>query len=493
MGRSNLNQKVDLILYDRYMHLAEALQTIEENVFRLSLTDKKRKELIFSCPKSSTMKCLPPSVKDTASATAMRADSVLYNLQATLVNITRQIYMFVHQKLLNNLEIFPEDNDIVFVHNIRIFEPETGPLFDPKAFKALVTAKNATRKTFLRRHFQRRQQSAHQAYSFNGFAQAQQTQATASTAPYNNPATNNQKKNRRTQTGLRLEKPKPTIRRKKFQNGDITNNMSYHTQERLHDFAKSRRCIYAHSDLSVVKKIPELTCLHQKFATRIGMSKITENKYFGILGYPYYRGDKREMCALVSDGIEVQRRAIKTKGLEITPLILLFGTNDISGTYKSAILGLVKNPTEITNQRIFTEFFKTLNELLIISFIKPSINIDLIVETLIIIAPKEKRGGQPVERICQIAEHSNPIICLVMAYRKYESRVATTSCITPLSVGSITRHTHGLSGLMAHFKNTTIPNAWEIGATLIAQAGASAGNIVNHAFWYNYSIFDSYY
>ncbi|PVU91170.1 hypothetical protein BB561_004537 [Smittium simulii] len=183
MGRSNLNQKVDAILYDRNIHLAEALQTIEENVFRLSLTDKKRKELIFSCPKSSTMKCLPPSVKDTALATAKRVDSVLYNLQATLVNITRQIYLFVHQKLLNNLEIFPEDNDIVFVHNIRIFEPETGSLFDPKAFKALVTAKNATRKTFLRRHFQRRQQSAHQSYSFNGFAQAQQTQATASTAP----------------------------------------------------------------------------------------------------------------------------------------------------------------------------------------------------------------------------------------------------------------------------------------------------------------------
>ncbi|PVU89193.1 hypothetical protein BB561_005496 [Smittium simulii] len=43
---------------------------------------------------------------------------------------------------------------------------------------------------------------------------------------------------------------------------------------------------------------------------------------------------------------------------------------------------------------------------------------------LVIIAPKEKRGGQIVERPCQIAEHSNPIMRPVMEYREYKNRVA---------------------------------------------------------------------
>ncbi|PVU87336.1 hypothetical protein BB561_006376 [Smittium simulii] len=233
--------------------------------------------------------------------------------------------------------------------------------------------------------------------------------------------------------------------------------------------------------------------------------------------------------------------------------------------YKSAILGLVDNPTEITNQRIFTEFFKTLNESSIRSFIKPSFNISPILETFsnwgtnsemsiknltsklswllavtgllrssnihriddartyitngtlhpVIIAPKEKRGEQPVERPCQIAEHSNQIMCPVMAYREYKFRVAITPCITPhinnsscmvnrllrqvnrhekpLSVDSINRYIHSLSGLITRPKDTPIPKARAIGATLAAQAGASADDIVNHAFWSNYSIFDSHY
>ncbi|PVU94078.1 hypothetical protein BB561_002809 [Smittium simulii] len=165
----------------------------------------------------------------------------------------------------------------------------------------------------------------------------------------------------------------------------------------------------------------------------------------------------------------------KQKNLEITPLILLFATNGVSGyklkpitikAYKSAILGLVKNPTGITNQRIFTEVFKTLNKFSIRSFIKPLINISPILENfsncepnsnnnhriddahiyitkgalhLVIIAHKEKRGRQPVDRPCQIADNLNPIMCAVMEYR------------------------------------------------------VSADDIVNRKFWSNYSIFDSPY
>ncbi|PVU93738.1 hypothetical protein BB561_003071 [Smittium simulii] len=184
--------------------------------------------------------------------------------------------------------------------------------------------------------------------------------------------------------------------------------------------------------------------------------------------------------------------------------------------YKSAILGLVEDTTEITNQRIFKEFFKTLNESSIRSFIKPSINIGPILITfsnwgpnseiaiknltsklswllavtgllrssnihriddarthitngalhLVIIAPKEKRGGQPVERPCQIAEHSNPIMCPNSSWMIYRL------------LRQVNRHEKPFSAICA---------------ALAAQAGASADDIVNHAFWSNYSIFDSHY
>ncbi|PVU88819.1 hypothetical protein BB561_005683 [Smittium simulii] len=188
----NLNQKVDAILYDRNKHmiqekkhepmivdphistnmsatylevytkLIDALPTIEENFFRSPLTDKKKK-----------------NSNETSSTTSNRAGSVLYNLQATLANITRPIDLFVHQKLLNNPEIIPEDNNIVFlrmdtVHreiNLagkppQISESETEPLFKPEAFNEL-----------------RYQKSTYQSYSGCGIAQAQQTQATASNTP----------------------------------------------------------------------------------------------------------------------------------------------------------------------------------------------------------------------------------------------------------------------------------------------------------------------
>ncbi|PVU94477.1 hypothetical protein BB561_002509 [Smittium simulii] len=76
-------------------------------------------------------------------------------------------------------------------------------------------------------------------------------------------------------------------------------------------------------------------------------------------------------------------------------------------------------------------------------------------------------------------QHSNPIMCLVIVYREYKSRVETTPYITPhinnsswmvnrllrqvnhyekpLSVDSITRYTHSLSGLITRLKNIPIP------------------------------------
>ncbi|PVU88465.1 hypothetical protein BB561_005843 [Smittium simulii] len=63
----------------------------------------------------------------------------------------------------------------------------------------------------------------------------------------------------------------------------------------------------------------------------------------------------------------------------------------------------------------------------------------------------------------------------------------------PLSVDSITRHVKNLSELIKRPPNTPIPKTRAIGATLAATSGVPVENIVSHAFWSNYSMFDTYY
>ncbi|PVU90749.1 hypothetical protein BB561_004751 [Smittium simulii] len=58
---------------------------------------------------------------------------------------------------------------------------------------------------------------------------------------------------------------------------------------------------------------------------------------------------------------------------------------------------------------------------------------------------------------------------------------------------SITRHVKNLSGLIKRPPNTPIPKARAIGATLAATSGVPVENIVSHAFWSNYNMFDTYY
>ncbi|OMJ25493.1 hypothetical protein AYI69_g4273 [Smittium culicis] len=63
----------------------------------------------------------------------------------------------------------------------------------------------------------------------------------------------------------------------------------------------------------------------------------------------------------------------------------------------------------------------------------------------------------------------------------------------PLSVYSITRYIHSISGLIRRDPNTPIPKGRAIGATLAANAGVTSDDIVSHAFWSNYTIFDTFY
>ncbi|PVV02953.1 hypothetical protein BB560_002580 [Smittium megazygosporum] len=234
-------------------------------------------------------------------------------------------------------------------------------------------------------------------------------------------------------------------------------------------------------------------------------------------------------------------------------------------SYKSAILRLTSDYKRISNDTILKEFILAINDSSIKSFVKPTINITPVIEqlkiwgpsetlsdkdltsklcwllavtgllrasdihriddsetkiknrvlNLVIVAPKEKRNGQPIKRPCQISGHLNPILCPVKTYQVYKTRIATKECLIqhvnddsltinslvryinnynkPLSVNSITRYIHNLSKLLEKPENTTIPKGRAIGATLASKSGVSSNEIVTQGFWSSYSMFDNFY
>ncbi|PVU87854.1 hypothetical protein BB560_006425, partial [Smittium megazygosporum] len=205
-------------------------------------------------------------------------------------------------------------------------------------------------------------------------------------------------------------------------------------------------------------------------------------------------------------------------------------------SYKSAILRLTSDYKRISNDTLLKEFISAINDSSIKSFVKPTINITPVIEqlkiwgpsetlsdkdptsklcwllavtgllrasdihriddsetkiengvlNLVIVAPKEKRNGQPIKRPCQISGHLNPILCPVKTFQVYKTRIATKECLT--------QHVNNDSLTINSLpENTTIPKGRSIGATLASKSGVSSDEIVTQGFWSSYSMFDNFY
>ncbi|OMJ20059.1 hypothetical protein AYI70_g4345 [Smittium culicis] len=181
----------------------------------------------------------------------------------------------------------------------------------------------------------------------------------------------------------------------------------------------------------------------------------------------------------------------------------------------------VKRPTNLLSLKDLTE--KTCWLLAVCVFMRASDmhRIDDVRTTLsdtsvcfVIVAPKEKRQGRPIERPCEIKAHNNKLMCPVDAYRIYKQKVANVPCTSPhvnkndiiinhlfryikdnskpLSVDSISRNIKSITKLIVT-NGKQIPKARAIGATLAASAGISSDVIIFHAFWSGYDMLDNYY
>ncbi|OLY80301.1 hypothetical protein AYI68_g5603 [Smittium mucronatum] len=72
-----------------YPKLTNAHPSIEEDFFGSPLTEEERKIAIHSCPRTSSMKYVPSSMKYTVSSTVKKTDSDFYEIQLSLDQETR--------------------------------------------------------------------------------------------------------------------------------------------------------------------------------------------------------------------------------------------------------------------------------------------------------------------------------------------------------------------------------------------------------------------
>ncbi|OMJ27759.1 hypothetical protein AYI69_g2793 [Smittium culicis] len=134
---------------------------------------------------------------------------------------------------------------------------------------------------------------------------------------------------------------------------------------------------------------------------------------------------------------------------------------------------------------------------------------------LVVVAPKEKRGGQPIMKPCEIQSHADPLLCPLEAYKSYILHFKDVQCMRkhdnhpdttlsmlvryirdftkPLNVDSIFRHVHMLSDLILRPPNTPRLKTRALVPILAAAAGVPSSDIAAQAFWSNYYMFENYY
>ncbi|OMJ26447.1 hypothetical protein AYI70_g157 [Smittium culicis] len=135
-----------------------------------------------------------------------------------------------------------------------------------------------------------------------------------------------------------------------------------------------------------------------------------------------------------------KRRFLESQGLGTYAVDWLLSNKRLAGHDISPVLDLSKEwgpSTECSIKKLTAKICLLLS---ITGFLKASdihridderSHVSLGVLNLVIIAPKEKRSGRPIEKPCQISPHNDPILCPVIAYSVYKEKVATSLCPTP--------------------------------------------------------------
>ncbi|PVU96696.1 hypothetical protein BB561_001020 [Smittium simulii] len=103
--------KAPMVEVESYPRLLEAIPSLEEDFFRNPISEEERKEIVYSCPKFLGMNYTPPPLNEAAPTSVRKMDLILYGIQLSLVNLTRPIDQYVHDKLRRYPETDPKDNE----------------------------------------------------------------------------------------------------------------------------------------------------------------------------------------------------------------------------------------------------------------------------------------------------------------------------------------------------------------------------------------------
>ncbi|PVU91781.1 hypothetical protein BB561_004212 [Smittium simulii] len=111
-------QAADLMIYPE---LREAIPSMEDAFFRSPFTEEEKKEIIYSCPRTSGMNYSPPPINEVASGNIKKTDNLLYNIQASLANGTRPIDYLIHRRIQENPDVnINKDSLIEGLHMMRL-------------------------------------------------------------------------------------------------------------------------------------------------------------------------------------------------------------------------------------------------------------------------------------------------------------------------------------------------------------------------------------
>jgi hypothetical protein len=134
---------------------------------------------------------------------------------------------------------------------------------------------------------------------------------------------------------------------------------------------------------------------------------------------------------------------------------------------------------------------------------------------LVVVAPKEKRFGSRITKAITIHPHPNDLLCPVLAYISYLSRIASNNAPTPhpafaevaidalfrnlnnrsIAIGHerISKHIQSIMQFVSRPPGAPIPKARALGSTLAAQSGISVEDIVVQGNWLSREIFEQFY
>ncbi|PVU99542.1 hypothetical protein BB559_000621 [Furculomyces boomerangus] len=103
-----------------YPEILEALPSIKEDFFKLSLTDIQKRRFLATCPRNKDMEYDPPILNEVRlSYNSRRMGSQLVDIQYRLSGITRPIDFFTHNLIQNERKInFEETKDFVRIMQI---------------------------------------------------------------------------------------------------------------------------------------------------------------------------------------------------------------------------------------------------------------------------------------------------------------------------------------------------------------------------------------